>query len=77
MIEIKLEDAKNILKVLENAVSMGFAIVSQDIKDVTSKEAYDELVDIYMKYHNANCGPFNRALKKLIEEQEYIDRSYR
>jgi len=70
MVEIKLEDAKNVLKVAENAVSMGFAIVSQDIKDIASKEVYDKLMEIHMKYHNANCGPFNRALKKLIEEEE-------
>ena len=69
-IEITLEYAKNIHKVLENHVSMGFAIVSQDIKDIVSKEAYDKLTEIFYKYHNANCGPFNRGLKRLIEEQE-------
>ena len=66
-IELEIEQAENIYKVLENAVSMGFAIVSQDIKDITSKEAYDKLMEIHMKYHNANCGPFNRSLKKKIE----------
>lgn len=69
MIEIELEDAKNILTALENAVSMGYAIVSQDIKDIASKEVYDKLLEIHMTYHNANCGPFNRALKKLILEE--------
>ena len=65
---IPLEYAKNIHKVLENHVSMGFAIVSQEIKDVVSQEAYDKLTDIFNEYHNANCGPFNRTLKKMIEE---------
>jgi len=69
-IEIPLEYAKNIHKILENHVSMGFAIVSQEIKDIVSKEAYKKLMDIHYKYHNANCGPFNRGLKRLIEEQE-------
>jgi len=69
-IEIPLEYAKNIHKVLENHVSMGFAIVSQEIKDIVSKEAYDKLTEILYKYHNANCGPFNRTLKRLIEKQE-------
>jgi len=74
MVEIKinLEDAENILKALENAVSMGFAIVSQDIKDIVSKDAYDKLAEIFYKYHNANCGPFNRALKKLIDDAKTI-----
>jgi hypothetical protein len=69
-IEIPIEYAKNIHQVLENHVSMGFEIVSQDIKDVVSEEAYKKLQDIFYKYHNANCGPFNRKLKKLIEEKE-------
>lgn len=69
-IEIPIEYAKNIHKVLENAVSMGFAIVSQEIKDIVSEEAYKKIVDIYWKYHNANCGPFNRTLKRMIEEAE-------
>jgi hypothetical protein len=68
--EIELEYAKNILKVLDNHESLGYAIVSQDIKDIVSKEAYDKLTELFMKYHNANCGPFNRALKKLIEDAE-------
>jgi hypothetical protein len=25
---------------------------------------------VFCKHHNANCGPFNRALKKLIDEAE-------
>ena len=67
-IELEIEDAENIYKVLENAVSMGFEIVSQEIKDIVPKEAYDKLMEIHMKYHNANCGPFNRALKQKIED---------
>jgi len=66
-VELEIEEAENILTVLENHVSMGFAIVSQDIKDIVSKEAYDKLTEIFYKYHNANCGPFNRILKKKIE----------
>ena len=69
-IEIPLEYAKNIHKVLENHVHMGFAIVSQEIKDIVSEEAYNKLTEIFYKYHNANCGPFNRILKELIEETE-------
>lgn len=70
VIEIPIEYAKNIHKLLENHVSMGFEIVSQEVKDIVSEEAYKKLQDIFYKYHNANCGPFNRALKRLIEEEE-------
>ena len=66
-IEIQIEYAKNIHKVLENHVSMGFAIVSQEIKDIVSEEAYKKLQEIFYKYHNANCGPFNRTLEKQIK----------
>jgi len=66
-IEIDIEYAKNILKVLDAHVSMGLEIVSQDIKDIVSEEAYEKLMHIHYKYHNANCGPFNRALKQMIE----------
>ena len=69
-IEISIEYAKNIHKVLEDHVSMGFEIVSQEIKEVVSEEAYKKLQEIFYKYHNANCGPFNRTLKRLIEEVE-------
>lgn len=69
-IEIPIKYAKNIHKVLENHVSLGFAIVSQGIKDIVSEEAYKILTDIHYKYHNANCGPFNRTLKELIEGVE-------
>jgi len=69
-IEIPLEYAKNIYKVLENHVSMGFEIVSQEVKDMVSDDAYKKLTDIFYKYHNANCGPFNRKLKELIEQTE-------
>lgn len=69
-IEISIEYAKNIHKVLEDHVSMGFEIVSQEIKEVVSEEVYKKLQDIFYKYHNANCGPFNRTLKRLIEEVE-------
>lgn len=68
-IEIPLEYAKNLYKVLEDHVSMGFEIVSEDIKKTISKKAYKKLMTIFYKYHNANCGPFNRYLKKLIEDQ--------
>ena len=70
MIKIPIEYAENIHKVLEDHVSLGFAIVSRDIKNIVSKEAYDKLVDIMIKYHNANCGPFNRYLKKLIDDEK-------
>jgi hypothetical protein len=69
-IEIPVEYAKNIHKVLENHVSLGFYIVSQEIKDAVSEEAYKKLQDAFYKYHNANCGPFNRTLKRLIEEAD-------
>lgn len=71
-IEIPIKYAKNIHRVLENHVSMGFAIVSQDIKDMVPKEAYEKLMKIFEKYHNANCGPFNRTLKRMIEEKENV-----
>lgn len=69
-IKISVEYAKNLHKILENHVSMGFEIVSQEIKDIVSEEAYNKLTEIFYKYHNANCGPFNRTLKKLIQEAE-------
>jgi hypothetical protein len=69
-IEIPLEYAKGIHTVLENHVSLGFCIVSQEIKDIVSEEAYKKLQDFVWKYHNANCGPFNRTLQRLIEERE-------
>lgn len=69
-IKISLNYAKNLLKVLENDVSLNFAIVSQDIKNIVSEEAYEKLFDLHMKYHNANCGPFNRHLEILIKEAE-------
>jgi len=69
-IKIPIEYAKNIHKILEDHVRMGFEIVSLEIKAISSDEAYNRLVDIFNKYHNANCGPFNRTLKRLIEEAE-------
>ena len=71
-IEIELEYAKNILEVLELHVSMGFEIVSSDIHNIVSQEAYNKLYDIFNKYHNANCGPFNRHLKNLIKKAEKL-----
>ncbi len=68
MIEIEDEYAKNIYQVLENHESLCFSIVSQEIKDLVSDEAYNKLHELYCKYHNANCGPFNRHLKKLINK---------
>jgi len=53
---------------LENHTSLCFYIVSQEIKDAVSEEAYKKLQDAFYKYHNANCGPFNRTLKRLIED---------
>ena len=67
-ITIPLDYAGNIVQVLENHVSMGFEIVSKDIKDIVSEEAYKKLQEIFYKYHNANCNPFNRVLKTLIKE---------
>ena len=67
-VKIPIEYARNIHKVLEDHVSLGFAIVSIDIKEIVSEEAYTKLVGIINKYHNASCGPFNRALKGLIEK---------
>ena len=69
-IELDIEYAKNIYKVLQNNVSMAFMLVSQEVKDIASDETYKKLQEIFYKYHNANCGPFNRALKQLIEEAE-------
>lgn len=68
--KIKISLEENILKVLNDFESMGYKIVSHKIKDIVSKEAFDELIKIYMKYHNANCGPFNRTLKELIKEEK-------
>jgi len=69
-IEIPIKYAKDTHKVLEDHISMGFAIVSTEIKEVVSEEAYTKLVDILNKYHNASCGPFNRVLERLIEKAE-------
>ena len=69
-IEIDLEYAKSILKVLEDMVNMGHNFMSYEIKEIISDEAYNELFKIYCKYHNANYGPFNRHLAKLIKEAE-------
>ena len=69
-IEIELSHAKNILAVLKNSVTMGFKMVSLDVvKDLTD-EQHQKLRDIFYKYHNANCGPFNRCLETLIENKE-------
>jgi len=67
-VKIPIEYARNIHKVLEDHVSMGFKIVSIDIKEIVSEEAYTKLVDIFNKYHNASCGPFNRTLERLIDK---------
>lgn len=69
-VKIPIEYAKDIHKILEDQVRMGFEIVSLEIKAISSDEAYNRLVDIFNKYHNANCGPFNRTLKRLIKEAE-------
>jgi len=72
---IELEDdyARSVLRVLENHTSLCFAIVSQDIKDIVSKEAYDKLSELFYEYHNANCGPFNRHLKELIDKKKQLE----
>ena len=67
-IELEIEYAENILKVLENHTSLCFEIVSQKVKDLVSDETYEMLTGLFNHYHNANCGPFNRALKKKIED---------
>jgi len=69
-IKISLKYAKDIHTVLQNHESLGYAIVSKDIKNIVSKEAYEKLMEIMTKYHNANCGPFNRHLKSLIENNQ-------
>ena len=38
-IELPIEYARNIHQVLEDHASMGFAIISQEIKDIVSEEA--------------------------------------
>ena len=70
-IELEDEYAKGVLQVLKNHTSLCFEIVSQEIKDMISNEAYEKLMEWHMKYHNANCGPFNRHLEKLINKQHY------
>lgn len=72
-IELDLEYTKNILKVLDNHTSLCFEIVSQDIKDNVSDIMYRYFQDLFDKYHNANCGPFNRTLKKKIEDAKKGD----
>lgn len=67
-IELTIEYAENILKVLDNHVSMGFAMVSLDATKDLTDEQREKFTDIFYKYHNANCGPFNRGLKELIDE---------
>lgn len=67
-VELEDEYAKGVYQILENHTSLCFAIVSQEIKDMVSEEAYDKLMEWHMEYHNANCGHFNRHLKKLIDK---------
>jgi hypothetical protein len=69
-IEIDLSYLKHIYTVLEDYNFMGHEMISVDIQNIVSSEAYKKLSDIFWKYHNANCGPFNRYLKDLIEENE-------
>lgn len=69
-VSIPLKYAKNIYKVLSNHESLGYAIMSIDIKKIVSDEAYKKLMGYYEKYHNANCGPFNRTLLNIIKEAE-------
>ncbi|MCH7480944.1 MAG: hypothetical protein IIC79_06070 [Chloroflexi bacterium] len=72
-IKISVEYAKNIYKVLDDHQRFGYAIVSREIKNIVSEEAYEKLMEIMMKYHNANCGPFNRHLDQLINNQAVKD----
>jgi hypothetical protein len=72
-VKLDIEHAENILKVLEDHTSLCFAIVSKDIKEIVSKKAYKKLQELFENYHNANCGPFNRTLKKMIEEAKRGD----
>lgn len=67
-IQLDLEHAQNIYVVLQNHTSLCYEIISSDIKNLVSEEAYEKLHDLFLKYHNANCGPFNRALKQIIED---------
>jgi len=67
-IEFEIKEVEAILMALENAIIMGHFIVSQEMKDIVSKEAYDKLTDIFWTYHNANYGPSHRYLKKKIED---------
>ena len=71
-IEFEIQEVENILKALENAVIMGHSIVSQEIKDIASKEVYDKLTDIFMTYHNSNYGPSHRYIKKKIDDAKLI-----
>jgi hypothetical protein len=66
-ITIDIDYAKDIHKVLENMVSMGFGMVSLEATKDLTKEQRKRFTDIFYKYHNANCGPFNDYLKKLID----------
>ena len=69
-IELTIEHAENILKVLDNHVSMGFAMIGPNAtKDLTDEQG-QKFTDIFYKYHNANCGPFNRMLKELIDKSK-------
>ena len=69
-VHLMIEHAKNIHHVLEDFVIFAMSVVSTEIKEAVSDAAYEKIVDLYMKYHNANCGPLNRALRKKIEEAE-------
>lgn len=74
-VKIPIEFAKNIHKVLENFSTMCYAVLGTEIKEMVSKEAYDKIFEIYCKYHNANCGPFNRTLKRIVEKENYPEQS--
>lgn len=70
-IKLDKEFAKNILQVLKNHTSLCYAIISIDVKEKVSEEAYEKLYELFMKYHNANCGPFNRALDIAIKNNQF------
>ena len=70
VIELSLQYAKDVYTQLENQVSMGIEMVGHGTTHDMTDEQKERLMDILMKYHNANCSPFNRHLKNLIDEAE-------
>jgi len=71
-IEISLSYANNVHTLLENMVSMAFEMVSKDTTYDMTDAQRGRLMQIFNKYHNANCSSFNRHLKNKIDEAEKI-----